>query len=139
MVEDLALHRDVECRRRFVGDEQLGLSGETDRDERALLHAAGELVRILRCSLLGVAQACLAEHLDGTCACLAAFGRPVGDERLADLESDAPHGVEVGIGVLWHKADPAAAHLLELTSRRLCEVLAVEQDLSAGHGPVAGK
>ena len=96
-------------------------------------------MRILRRTLLGIAQACLPEHLDGTRAGLAALGRSVGDERLADLESDAPHRVEVGVGVLRHKADPAAAHLLELTSRRLCEVFAVEQDSSAGHRAVAGK
>ena len=139
VVEDLALHRHVECRRRFVGDEQLGFSGETDRDERALLHAAGELVRILRRALLRIAQAGLSEHLDGTCACLAALGRTVGDERLTNLEADAPHRVEVGVGILWHEADSATAHLLELTSRGLCEVLAVEQYFAAGHGAVAGQ
>ena len=55
VVEDLALHRDVQCRGRFVGDEQLGFTGEADGDERALLHTAGELVRILRGALLGIA------------------------------------------------------------------------------------
>ena len=46
-VEDLRLDRDVERRRRLVGDQQLRLAGERHRDHRALAHAARELVRIV--------------------------------------------------------------------------------------------
>ena len=45
-IEDLGLDRDVERRRRLVGDQQLRLVGERHRDHHALAHAAGELVRI---------------------------------------------------------------------------------------------
>ena len=46
-VEDPRLDRDVERRRRLVGDQHLRVAGERDRDHHALAHAAGELVRIL--------------------------------------------------------------------------------------------
>ena len=40
------------ARGRLVGDDQVGLAGQRDRDEHALQHAAGELVRVLA-QLLG--------------------------------------------------------------------------------------
>ena len=45
-LEDLRLHGDVEGGRRLVGDEQLGLQRDGHRDQQALPHAAGELVRV---------------------------------------------------------------------------------------------
>ena len=47
-VKDLRLDGDVERRRWFVGQEDLRVTRERDRDERALAHAAAELVRIAR-------------------------------------------------------------------------------------------
>ncbi len=47
-LQDLILDRDVERRRRLVREEELRLAGERDRDHRALAHAAGKLVRIVR-------------------------------------------------------------------------------------------
>ena len=46
LVQDLALDRDVERGGRLVGDDQVGLVQQRDRDRDALAHAAGELVRI---------------------------------------------------------------------------------------------
>ena len=45
-VEDLRLDRHVERGGRLVEDQQLRLGRERARDQRALAHAAGELVRI---------------------------------------------------------------------------------------------
>ena len=44
-IEDLRLDRDVEGRRRLVGDQQARPHREPHRDHRALLQPAGELVR----------------------------------------------------------------------------------------------
>ena len=68
-VEDLRLDRDVERRGRLVGDQELRLAGQRDRDRHALPHAAGELVRILRQPLLGRGDADRGQQLD------AALGR----------------------------------------------------------------
>ena len=46
-IEDLRLDRDVERRRRLVGDEQRRLAGERHRDQRALPQAARQLMRIV--------------------------------------------------------------------------------------------
>ena len=44
--EDLILDRDVERRRRLVGEQQLRPGGDRDRDHHPLAHAAAELVRV---------------------------------------------------------------------------------------------
>ena len=45
-VEHLGLDRRVEARRRLVEDQQLRVLGERHRDHDALLHPAGELMRV---------------------------------------------------------------------------------------------
>ena len=45
-LEHLRLDRDVERRRRLVGDQQLRVAGQRHGDHHPLAHAAGELVRI---------------------------------------------------------------------------------------------
>ena len=49
---DLRLDRHVERRGRLVGDDQLRLGRQRERDDDALAHAAGELVRVLVDALL---------------------------------------------------------------------------------------
>jgi hypothetical protein len=46
LLQDLALHDDVEGGRRLVHDDQLGVERERDGDDHALAHPAGELVRV---------------------------------------------------------------------------------------------
>jgi len=61
-VEDLCLHGDVECRRRLVGDQQVGLAGQRDGDHHALLHATRELEGVFVESPLRVGDADLAQQ-----------------------------------------------------------------------------
>ena len=46
-IQDLSLDRHVERRRGLVGDQELRLAREGDRDHGALPHPAGELVRVV--------------------------------------------------------------------------------------------
>ena len=63
--DDLRLHRDVERGRRLVGDDELGLGAERERDDDALAHAAGELVRVAVDAPLRRRDADLGQELDG--------------------------------------------------------------------------
>ena len=63
-LQDLRLDRDVERRRRLVGDEQVGLVRERHRDHDALALPARELVRIGVEAARCVAQADKVEHLE---------------------------------------------------------------------------
>ena len=62
--EDLRLDGDVERGGRLVGDDELRIAGEPDRDHHALAHAAGELMRILLEPPLGVGDADELQQLD---------------------------------------------------------------------------
>ena len=46
-LQHLALHGDVECRRRLVGDQHVGLERQCHGDHHPLAHATGEFVREL--------------------------------------------------------------------------------------------
>src|SRR5215831_18932444 len=45
-VKNLRLDGDVQCGRRFIGDQYLGIAGERHRDHGALAHPTGQLMRI---------------------------------------------------------------------------------------------
>ena len=96
--DDLRLHRDVERGRRLVGDDQLGLGAERERDHDALAHAAGELVRIAVDAPLRRRDADLGEELDR--APRAPRGREpgMGPDRLDELLADAVERVEAVSG-----------------------------------------
>ena len=63
-LHDLRLDRDVERRRRLVGDEDSRLVRDRHRDHRALAHPARELVRVLVDSTLGERHADELEQRD---------------------------------------------------------------------------
>ena len=92
-LEDLRLDRDVERRRRLVGDQQLRLAGERHRDHHALAHAARELVRVVLQPYARARDPDLVEQLDRRAGRPASRVHPeVRLERLADLpaRSSAP-------------------------------------------------
>ena len=70
--DDLRLHRDVERGGRLVGDDQLGLGRERERQHDALAHAAGELVRIVVDAHLRRRDADLGQQRERACRAPAA-------------------------------------------------------------------
>ena len=102
---DLRLDRDVERRRRLVGDDQLGLAGQRQGDDDALAHAAGELVRVLVEALLGGRDAGFLEQPDRAPARVGGAERQVGLDRLDQLLADRVQRVERGQRILEDGAD----------------------------------
>ena len=76
-VEDLRLDGHVERGGRLVQHQQLGRARERGGDERALLHAAGELVREGERHLAGVGDAHLGQQALRTSVAAAASGMPL--------------------------------------------------------------
>ena len=81
-LEDLGLHRDVERGGRLVGDQQLGVRGERDRDHDALAEAAAQLVRIRGIAEPRIGNSHLAEQRDRAVLRLARRRLAVGADRL---------------------------------------------------------
>ena len=118
-VEHLGLDRRVEPGRRLVEDQQRRILGERHRDHDALLHAAGELVRV---------PAACTEPGSAICTCRARRARARAPrlrehaehgEHLGDLRADADRRVQCRAGVLVDHRDRASrAQLAQLARRR---------------------
>ena len=114
--QKFALHHDVECGRRFVGQEEFGRTHERERDHDALTHAARELMGIGVHALFGgrdpdrlqvrernVAQVRLMRRSARTVVGMAEA------DGFDELLADRAHGVQSAHGVLHDHADFGAA------------------------------
>ena len=132
-VEDLRLRRHVERGRRLVGDQQVRLVGERDRDHHALAHAARVLVRDSRragCSAFGTSTSL--SRLDGERGARARrLILLVAQDDLRDLVADLAHRVERGHRVLEDQRHLLAAHRLHLAVGQPGDVAAVEHHAAA--------
>ncbi len=133
VVEDLPLHGNVQGRCGLIGNQQLWLTTEADRDQGTLTHTTGELVRILLGPPGSIGKTRFRQRPRNIFRTVRAA---VGLEGFPDLIPDFPHRVQVGHGVLRDHADVAAAEFDHPLLRRMGDVLAVEQDLSRRDAPV---
>ncbi len=92
LLQDLALHDDVERGRRLVHHDQLGLERERHRDHDALPHAARELVRV-RADAPAV-DADELEQVAGAAKRLRAADPVVRPVHVDELVADAHHRVQ---------------------------------------------
>src|SRR5436305_10300682 len=129
LLEDLALHDDVERRRRLVEDDELGIEREGHRDDHALAHPAGELVRIRpRAALV---------HADELQQLARAHQRAmlrdalVGLHHVHELVADPHHGVERVHRALEHHGHVPPAELAQLLGALADEVDALEENAAA--------
>ena len=113
-LEDLRLDRDVQRRRRLVGDEDVWIEDERHRDHRPLAHPTGELVRKAVEPLGRVRDPDFMECRQRAPARLGAGDVLVGQNRLLDLPSHLVEGMEGGHRVLEDHRDVLAADALEV-------------------------
>ena len=66
--DDVDLGGRVERRRRLVGDDEVGLADEGEREQHARAHAARQLKRILIDDALGRSQPHIGQRLEGHAA-----------------------------------------------------------------------
>jgi hypothetical protein len=108
----------VTSSRRLVGDNQLWVTRERNRDHDALAHAARKLMRVLFEAADRIGDADKPQEFDRT----RMGGGPVGPavlfERLGDLSADRQNRVQRGHGLLKDHANIAAAHLADLLLRQ---------------------
>ena len=134
-VEHLRLRGDVERGRRLVGDEQRRVVRQAHRNDGALTHAAGELMRVVVHPPLRVGDADLLEQLHRP----GPGGRPgdpgVRSELLGDVPADGVDRGQRRHRILEDHRDVAAAQAPQLVVAHGHEVLPAEQRL-AFHGAV---
>ncbi len=128
-VDDLRLDRDVECRDRLVGDDQLGAQRERARDADPLALAAGELVREAVDVLRGEPDHL--EQLPDLLANLVAASVAVDLERVGDDLPDALAWIERRVRVLEDHLQLAPVGT-KLGARQARDVVAAESHRPAG-------
>ena len=115
MIEDRLLDGHVEGAGRLVGDEQLRVARQRDRDQGPLLHPARKLVRELVEDAPDVGQAGRAELLQRELAGHGPAELPVvQQDRLDQLAPHPLHRVQRVTRVLWHEAHEGPPNLGEL-------------------------
>ncbi len=129
-VEDLRLNRDVERRRRLVGDEERGPAGKCQSDEGALAQPARELMGILLNAPFRLGHADRREKLDCLLPRVRARRAPVDAQRLFNLIPDRVDRVERRHRLLEDEADLRAAHVLHVALVKPQEIPALEEDLA---------
>src|SRR5262245_35619509 len=129
-LQDLRLHGDIECRRRLVRNEQVGLVGERHRDHHALAQPARELMRIARQPAGRIRNADLRQQVHGAVA-RGRTGEPLMQKQdLADLLLDRVQRIERGHRLLEDDADVVAAHVPDLPLAHGEQILALESDFA---------
>ena len=127
-LHDLGLGGDVERRRRLVGDQELGLCSQRDRDHHPLAHTARELVGVLTEALAGGGEADQLHQLDRAIVRRRLAHVVVQVDRLGDLRPDPEGRVERSRRVLEYHRDLAAADAPHLSLGQADQLLAFEPD-----------
>jgi hypothetical protein len=131
VVEDPALHRDVQGGGRLVGDDQPRPGDDGHRDQHPLPLPAGQLVRQPVREALRVVQPREPEGVDGQVPRGRAPRQAVHPQHLGDLLHDRVQGVERRLRVLRHGGDPGAVDPGPPALRQADELPPVERDAAA--------
>ncbi len=140
-LQDLGLDGHVERRGRLVGQQQLRLARQRDRNQRPLLHAAAELVGICAVAIGGRRDADLFHHLDHALPFplrappvkgpASVLDHAVQPQRLADLLAHRKGGVQRAERVLEDHRNLLAAHGPHCLRRQLEQVAIFVEDAPA--------
>ena len=131
-LENLRLNRDVQRRRRLIGNQHLRVADERHRNHHALPHPPRQLMRVVVDALVGVGDADQAQHLDRACARGALGQMLMDDRRLGDLVADRKDGIQRRHRLLEDHRDLIAADRAELGRRQREQITSLELDQAAG-------
>src|SRR4029077_15250833 len=128
--EDSCLNRDVECRRRFVGEQQARATGQRDRNRDALAHPAGELVRVGVQRAPRARDAHLVEQFDSAIVGRAAAEPEVAAHVLGQLLPDGEHRMKGRHRVLEDHPDVASRDSAQIAALQAQQILSSERRAS---------
>ncbi|KWV86814.1 hypothetical protein PFLmoz3_03551 [Pseudomonas fluorescens] len=134
--QDLRLHRHIQGRGRFVGDQHLRVAAQGHGDHGALAHASGKLMGVIVDSRLGVGNPDLTQYLDRLQARVFFRRALVQADALGDLLTDAHQRVQVAAGVLEDHAQLPAAHGTHAGIIQCQQVLAGQLHSAALHAQI---
>ncbi len=127
-LEDLGLHRDVQRRRRLVGEQQLRIARQRLRDHGALPLAAGELVRVGVDPSFWLRDLHHAEEFDGALPRRLRRHREMAAQHLGYLKSDGVDRVQGGHRLLEDHCDLFAANVTQHARRGIDDLPVAQLD-----------
>ena len=127
--EYLRLNGHIQRGSRLISNQQLGIAGQRHRNDHALLHAAGKLVRVLKGALCGDAHRL--QHADRFELCRVLGDALVVADSLRDLVGHRHGGVQRGHGILKDHRDFLAAELPVFVLAESGQILSVKNDAAA--------
>ena len=130
-IEDLRLGRDVERRRRLVGDQQARIEQQSHGDHRALALTAAQLVGKRTDDAAGFRQMNAVDQFEHAGAACGFPERRVDAQHFIELAADRVQRVQRRHRLLEDHADFCATNGAHLVLRRDGEILAFEQDTAA--------
>ena len=125
--DDRRVHGDVERGGRLIGNDQARIAGERHRDEHALAHAAGQLMRISPKQFARLRQPRGVQHGERALAAIAAASTAEARKVFVELRADRQHRIERGHRRLRDEGDRASEQSAPLRRRHLQKVLALER------------
>ena len=131
-IENLSLDRDIECRGRFVGDQQVGPAGQGHGNRDALALAARKLVRIGIHTRRRVDDADPLQQANGVGSRLRPPHAAVQAQGLGDLVANRVDRVERCHRLLKDHANTVAAQFAQRCIVLANKFLPVEADAAAG-------
>ena len=137
-LQDLRLHGGVERRGRLVGDQQVGLAQQRDRDHHALAHAARELVRVALEAAARRGQPDLIEQPEAGAPRVRLTHPFVLDQHLGHLARNPQVWIERGHRVLKDHREPDTADFVQLAPRQAQQLPAAKAG-AARAAAVAGE
>ena len=137
--QDACLHGDVESCRRLIGDQQLGLTGERDRDRDPLPHASRELVRERAQSGGGIRDADVFERRERLLLGFAPTESEMPPHVFGELTADREHGVERRQRILEDHRQLATGDFAQVAARHPQQVVLSEADAPLHDGAVRQK
>jgi hypothetical protein len=139
--KNLRLNRRIKRRRRFIGDQDLGIQSERRRNQRPLPLAAGKFVRKLAGFEGGLGNADKLQKIDHALGQFRAGSSfAVKHQSLADFLADRAKLIERDECVLQHEPDLFAAHASPIALAQFGEIApAIFQRAGANMGARAGE
>ena len=124
----MRLDRDVERRRRLVGNQQRRVAGKRHGDHDALPHAARELVRIVVHARRRVGNPDQFQHRHGAVEGFLIRYAFVFEHGFLELHADRKHRIERSHRLLEDHADLVAANVAHLATGGLQQIFSLKDD-----------
>ena len=132
-LEDLRLHRDVECSRRLISNEQGWRVDERHGDHHSLPHASRQLVRVVVDPGLRVGDPDPVEHVEHLLAGLLLAHLLVHEHSLGELGADSVERVQARHRILEDHRHRTAALVAHLVVAHRDEIAPLEPSVAGDH------